>query len=354
MPTLPNPHHEAFAQARFAGKSLVEAHEAAGFSGAKASASRLNHLPEVRERIAELHREAAAMSACEKTSIVQDLLAIIHSAPADVSEDHPLCEVRMGRDGPYHRLPPKLQALARLIKLMGWDQPVKIEVEQRDTLRDLLAKIRSKPFKVEFRPPEPSAGEDADPGADDALDEDDDASGEFDVEQRIAEVRADLYGPQATPGPWQGNGQNSLTPRQEKFAQARVQGMGVMAAYRAAGYTGGTANLAWRLSSMPAVKARIAALNGGVECAAGYHRDDAIRDLITIIRARPSEAGEDHPFCETRLTSWGNYHRFPSKLAAISLLSRMRGWHKPTQVQIEHDPDASLRGFYERIQMQPE
>src|SRR4051794_13366667 len=60
MPTLENEQHETFAQARFAGKTLVEAHYAAGYAGDKASASRLNQVHEVRERIAELFREAAA------------------------------------------------------------------------------------------------------------------------------------------------------------------------------------------------------------------------------------------------------------------------------------------------------
>src|SRR6187200_637643 len=105
MNPLADPQMEAFAQARFAGKTLVEAHYAAGYAGDKASASRLNQLHEVKERIAELYRERAADTAYEKTSAVRDLLTIIHTAPSDASEDHPLCEVRMGKNGPYHRLP---------------------------------------------------------------------------------------------------------------------------------------------------------------------------------------------------------------------------------------------------------
>jgi hypothetical protein len=52
MSVLADSQHEAFAQARFAGKSLTEAHYAAGYAGDKASASRLNRLHEVQERIA--------------------------------------------------------------------------------------------------------------------------------------------------------------------------------------------------------------------------------------------------------------------------------------------------------------
>jgi len=51
MAPLENPRHEAFAQARFAGKSLIEGLEAAGLTGCKATASNLNRLPEVRERV---------------------------------------------------------------------------------------------------------------------------------------------------------------------------------------------------------------------------------------------------------------------------------------------------------------
>src|SRR4029079_649897 len=103
---LENSQHEAFAQARFAGKSLVEAHYAAGYAGDKASASRLGQLFEIKERIAELYREAAAQTAYEKAHAVRDLLGIIHACASEASDDNPLCEVRMGKDGPCYRFPP--------------------------------------------------------------------------------------------------------------------------------------------------------------------------------------------------------------------------------------------------------
>src|SRR5215218_718116 len=142
MSILVDPQKEAFAQSRFSGKTIVEAHYAAGFAGDKASASRLNRQHDVQERIAELFREAAAQTAYEKTNAVRDLLSIIHTPPSNADDDNPLCEVRMGKDGPYHRLPPKLQAMARLIKLMAWDEPVIVEVELKDNFRDLLVEIR--------------------------------------------------------------------------------------------------------------------------------------------------------------------------------------------------------------------
>jgi hypothetical protein len=137
-----------------------------------------------------------------------------------------------------------------------------------------------------------------------------------------------------------------LTPRQEAFAQFRFQGMPVMEAYHAAGYKGDTANLASRLSSNPAVIARIAQLNNGVESATGYQREHAIGDLIAIIQASPGQASEDHPYCETRVTSWGSYHRFPSKLGAITLLARILGWHPPLgQCPTPPDPNAGFKSL---------
>jgi hypothetical protein len=56
MPTLQNPRHEAFAQARAKGARLDDAYEDAGFVLCKGHPSRLARRPEVAERIAELRR----------------------------------------------------------------------------------------------------------------------------------------------------------------------------------------------------------------------------------------------------------------------------------------------------------
>jgi hypothetical protein len=361
MPSLENEQHESFAQARFAGKTLVEAHYAAGYAGDKASASRLNQLHEVKERIAELYRERATETAYEKTSAVRDLLAIIHTAPFDAEEDNPMCEVRIGKDGPYHRLPGKLQAMARLIKLMGWDHPVEIKVELKNNFLDHLSSFvlrKNQPptssapaWTVACRtqdgddlgrrgdvaePPEPSPA-----GTAPCL------SREEGKLESGASAPAILGHPASsiqTPA-----SSIPLSARQESYAVARVKGMSIMASYHAAGYTGHSPNLAWRLNSMPAVRARINELNGEVENTLGYHRDDAARDLILIIRATPSEVGPDHPYCEKRVTSWGTYHRFPSKLVALTLLARLLNWNGPTKLQVAHDPDKGFKDLHEFI-----
>src|SRR5436190_11484374 len=109
MAILENPQHEAFSQARFAGKSLLEAHYVAGYAGDRVGANEINQLFEVKERIAELYREAASQTIYDKTHAVRDLLAIVHACAADANAGNPLCEPRLGKEGLYYRFPPKLQ-----------------------------------------------------------------------------------------------------------------------------------------------------------------------------------------------------------------------------------------------------
>ncbi len=56
MPSLRDPHHECFAQARARGMLLIDAYETAGFVRHRGHPSRLACKPEVAERIAELRR----------------------------------------------------------------------------------------------------------------------------------------------------------------------------------------------------------------------------------------------------------------------------------------------------------
>jgi hypothetical protein len=347
MPLLANSQHEAFAQARFAGKSLLEALEAAGLTGCKATASNLNRLSEVRERVTALYREAAAEASYQKTSAIRDLIAIIHACPSDAGPGEPLCETRLGKDGPYYRFPPKLQAMARLIKLMGWIDPAACESSPKNYFAELVADVRSGRRAI------PSASSCASssslssslssssvqPSSDSEDVPDDTSSSNLEKwVQLLPDDASYEHHPNYTHG--------ELTPRQEAFAQFRFQGMGVMEAYQASGYKGETANLASRLNSNPAVIARIAELNSGVETATAYHREDAIGDLIAIIHASPEDANADHPYCEMRMTSWGGYHRFPSKLGALTLLSRMLGWHSPPgQPSTPPDPNAGFKSL---------
>lgn len=126
-----------------------------------------------------------------------------------------------------------------------------------------------------------------------------------------------------------------------------------MEAYQFAGYSGQTPNLAWRLNASPAIRDRIAVLNRDVASSLGYHRTDAERDLMSILKARPSEAGPDHPLCEERLSAWGVYHRFPSKLGALMLLARLKGWLKSpllNGIPPLPDPDAGFKALTAYVQ----
>lgn len=59
MPVLPNPRHEAFAQALAKGKSATEAYAQAGYKGDRTAASRLSTNVNVRARVDELQGKVA-------------------------------------------------------------------------------------------------------------------------------------------------------------------------------------------------------------------------------------------------------------------------------------------------------
>ena len=287
MNPLSNSRHEAFAQARFNGMPVMEAYHAAGYVGVLPQvASKVSQHPDVKARLMELHNAAAKVMAYERLDAIKDLVAIIKARPSEAKPDHPLCEVRTGRSGQYHRFPSKLGAMARLVKIMGWDEPIKVAVEEEQkpdrltewnleypqeqrhriqrcagqrTLRTIMRTNSTRPLQT---PP------------------------------RMAGTQSSAP-PTALPRP--------LTPRQEAFARARFSGMGVMEAYRAAGYLGKSADRASRVNCHPPVAARLAQLRQAAEDALPYKRYEAINDLIAIVHASPEEASENNPLCEMRM-----------------------------------------------------
>jgi hypothetical protein len=230
-----------------------------------------------------------ADTAYNRDNAIRDLVAIIHARSTEAGEDNPLCEVRLGKNGLHYRFPPKLQAMSRLMKLMGWNEPVKVEVELQDNFIALLARIRRRPASPEDAIIAPATSEPIRP-----------------------------TGP-ISPNPPGTDSQHDCTTSAQPSPAA----------------------------DHPSAVKPTAGSNGGVATANNYSRDDAVRDLVTIIRARPSEATPDHPLCEERLTAWGSYHRFPSKLAAMTLLFRILGWHAPDLPQVPHDPDAKFKKLAE-------
>jgi hypothetical protein len=129
MSALKNPRHEVFALARFRGLTVPEAYREAGYSGKGGHhCTVMNRRADVRARIAELHQGVAERIAYEKLDAVKDLVMIIRALPSEARKGHPLAEGRWSSKGRFYRFPDKLEALAQLIRLMGWDEPVKVNV----------------------------------------------------------------------------------------------------------------------------------------------------------------------------------------------------------------------------------
>jgi phage terminase small subunit len=76
MPILPNAKHELFAQERAKGKAPSDAYEAAGFRRNSGNAGRLDRLPEVQARVAELLGRAAEKVELSKARVLDELAKI--------------------------------------------------------------------------------------------------------------------------------------------------------------------------------------------------------------------------------------------------------------------------------------
>jgi phage terminase small subunit len=73
MPVLPNPRHEAFAQALAKGKSAAEAYTDAGYNPSRSAASRLSTNVNVESRVAELQGRVAKKVEVTLESITAEL-----------------------------------------------------------------------------------------------------------------------------------------------------------------------------------------------------------------------------------------------------------------------------------------
>ena len=141
---------------------MPEAYREAGYVGkGDHNCTVVNRRADVRARVAELHKDVADRIAYEKLDAVKDLVTIIRALPSEARKGHPLAEGRWSSKGRFYRFPDKLEALAQLIRLMGWDEPMKVEASAtlganaeapKDTFVELLASIRKNPPKVKFWP----------------------------------------------------------------------------------------------------------------------------------------------------------------------------------------------------------
>jgi hypothetical protein len=82
MPTLQNPRHEAFAQARARGALLADAYESAGFVRHKGHPSRLACKTDVAERIAELRAQQTQIEDVSPMGLLASLRRIIKAGEA--------------------------------------------------------------------------------------------------------------------------------------------------------------------------------------------------------------------------------------------------------------------------------
>jgi predicted house-cleaning NTP pyrophosphatase (Maf/HAM1 superfamily) len=82
MPVLPNPKHEAFAQARVKGKSADEAYAAAGYKPHRGNAHRLSTNESVVARVTELQTASVERTLVTVESLTQELEDIRIAAKA--------------------------------------------------------------------------------------------------------------------------------------------------------------------------------------------------------------------------------------------------------------------------------
>jgi hypothetical protein len=94
MPLLPNPRHEAFAQARAQGARLEIAYEDAGFAAGQGHACRLAAQPAVAARIAEIREEQADLHAARPQAVIAALLKVAKANEA-VGSAASIKEVRL-------------------------------------------------------------------------------------------------------------------------------------------------------------------------------------------------------------------------------------------------------------------
>ena len=147
MPVLKNTRHERFAQELAKGSTAVGAYELAGYRPDRSTASKLAARPEVRARLAELQEAAAEGTVMDLQKMLVYLEKVILTPAGLVDERSPLCQEythteRAGTSTFRVKMPGKMDAVEKLIKLRGWYAPEKVTMAAGDTLGELLGRIR--------------------------------------------------------------------------------------------------------------------------------------------------------------------------------------------------------------------
>lgn len=153
MPLLKNTRHEAFAQLVAGGMKYSDAYRvicprSMKWKNQKKLADHASVLAgRVRHRIVELQTVTASGLVASRQELAEFLTAIIRTPIGDVSAESALAQEHtkrsFGEDGEVETLkvPSKLDAVAQLCKLMGYNEPEKQEQTHRFEV-DLLVQRR--------------------------------------------------------------------------------------------------------------------------------------------------------------------------------------------------------------------
>jgi len=137
MATLKNSQHERFCQLIAkgelgAGSAYKKAFPKCKKNSARTLAARLAKVGEVKDRIMELQKETAKKALIEIEDVLKYAIAVMNTPVGDVSKTHKLCQEYSETTGEMSssvrfKMPDKLAAMEKIIKIMGWYAPEKQE-----------------------------------------------------------------------------------------------------------------------------------------------------------------------------------------------------------------------------------
>lgn len=144
MGALENVKHEAFALEVAEGRTLLEAHKAAGYVPDAGNAKRLRKRPEVRARIAELRQEAAEFANVRRVRVVLEVDRVGRANIRDFYEPE-LDEETMKPTGRARLksildLPRELSAAIQEVEFDDKGHPVKLKLHDKNQANFTLLK----------------------------------------------------------------------------------------------------------------------------------------------------------------------------------------------------------------------
>ncbi len=135
---LKNKKHEAFAEAVADGSAATIAYrECVSSAGTYATSANnayaLLKRSDVSARVSELRDKSEdileGQLGFSKKSMLRLLLAIVHTPATDLRKSHLLERWSKTRDGERMGMPSKMEALALICKIVGWEAPTKSQME---------------------------------------------------------------------------------------------------------------------------------------------------------------------------------------------------------------------------------